>query len=81
MMMNGAGQSMLTSSSSLLFRTMDKAPEAAGKVETVFLSVLGRRPTAPEQEIAKRNIDTAGTEAYSNLIWALVNTREFIFVQ
>jgi hypothetical protein len=81
MMMNGAGQSMLTSSSSLLFRTMDKAPDAAGKVETVFLSVLGRRPTAPEQEIAKRNIDTAGTEAYSNLIWALVNTREFIFVQ
>ena len=81
MMMNGSGQSMLTSSSSLLFRTMDKAPDAAGKVETVFLSVLGRRPTAPEQEIAKRNIDSAGTEAYSNLIWALVNTREFIFVQ
>jgi len=81
MMMNGNGQQMLTSPSSLLFRTMEKATEPAGKVESVFLSVLGRRPTAPEQEIAKRNIDAAGPDAYSNLIWALINTREFIFVQ
>jgi hypothetical protein len=81
MMMNGNGQQMLTSPSSLLFRTMEKATEPAGKVESVFLSVLGRRPTATEQEIAKRNIDAAGPDAYSNLIWALINTREFIFVQ
>lgn len=81
MMMNGSGQAMLTSPNSLLFRTMEKAADPAGKVESVFLSVLGRRPTASEQDIAKRNIDAGGPEAYSNLIWALVNTREFIFVQ
>lgn len=81
MMMNGKAQEMLTSKDSLIFRTMDKVNSPADKVEAVFLSVLSRKPTLGEKDIAKRGMEAAGGDGFSNLIWALINTREFMFVQ
>jgi hypothetical protein len=81
MMMNGGAQEMLTDRSSLIFRTMDKVNNPADKVETVFLSILSRRPTLQEKDIAKSEINANAEEGYSNMIWALINTREFMFVQ
>jgi hypothetical protein len=81
MMMNGKAQKMLTSRDSLIFRTMDKITSPSDKVEAMFVTVMNRRPTLAEKEIAKREISTHGEEGYSNMIWALINTREFIFVQ
>ena len=80
MMMNGKAQQMLTSPDSLVFRTMEKVKTAPEKVEALFVSVLNRRPTLAEKDIAKRAL-SSGDEGYSNMIWALVNTREFIFIQ
>ncbi len=79
MMMNGKAQEMLTSKESLIFRTMKKVTSPEEKVEAVFLSVLSRKPTYSEKEIAKR--ESGNSDAFSNLIWALINTREFMFVQ
>ena len=81
MMMNGKAQEMLTSKESLIFRTMDKVHSPSDKVEAVFLSVLNRKPTLQEKDIAKRGLESAGDDGFSNLIWALVNTREFMFLQ
>ena len=72
---------MLTSQDSLIYRTMNKVTSPADKVEVVFLSVLNRKPTLQEKDIAKRGMEGSGDEGYSNLIWALVNTREFMFLQ
>jgi len=80
MMMNGKAQEMLTSNDSLIFRTMDKVKSPSEKVESLFLSVLSRRPTMIEKDIAKRAL-SGGDDGYSSMIWALINTREFIFVQ
>lgn len=81
MMMNGKAQQMLTSKDSLIFRTMDKVNSPSDKVEAVFLSILNRRPTLQEKDIAKRGLESAGDDGFSNLIWALINTREFMFLQ
>lgn len=81
MMMNGKAQEMLTNDKSLIFRTMAKVQSPADKVEAVFLSVLSRKPTLPEKDIAKRGLEAGGADGFSNLIWALINTREFMFVQ
>lgn len=81
MMMNGKAQEMLTSKDSLIFRTMDKVHSPSDKVEAVFISILNRRPTLQEKDIAKRGLESAGDDGFSNLIWALVNTREFMFLQ
>jgi hypothetical protein len=80
MMMNGAAQEMLTNNDSLVFRTMEKVKSPPEKVEALFMSVLNRRPTLAEKDIAKRALAT-GDDGYANMIWALINTREFIFVQ
>jgi hypothetical protein len=81
MLMNGQGQQMLTNNDSLIYRTMNKVNSPADKVEVVFMSILNRKPTLQEKDIAKRGMEGSGDEGYSNLIWALVNTREFMFVQ
>lgn len=80
MMMNGKAQEMLTSSDSLIFRTMEKVKSPPEKVEALFISVLNRRPTMSEKDIAKRAL-SSGDDGYANMIWALINTREFIFIQ
>lgn len=80
MMMNGSAQEMLTNNDSLVFRTMEKVKSPPEKVEALFMSVLNRRPTLAEKDIAKRALAT-GDDGYANMIWALINTREFIFVQ
>ncbi|MDZ4405183.1 DUF1549 domain-containing protein [Prosthecobacter sp.] len=80
MMMNGKAQEMLTSSDSLIFRTMEKVKSPPEKVEALFISVLNRRPTMAEKDIAKRAL-SSGDDGYANMIWALINTREFIFIQ
>jgi hypothetical protein len=78
MMMNGKAQEMLTSNDSLIFRTMEKVKSPPEKVEALFISVLNRRPTMAEKDIAKRAL-SSGDDGYANMIWALINTREFIF--
>lgn len=80
MMMNGKAQEMLTNPDSLVFRTMGKVKSPPEKVEAMFLSILNRRPTLAEKDIAKRALGS-GDDGYANMIWALINTREFIFVQ
>jgi hypothetical protein len=81
MMMNGKAQEMLTNKDSLIFRNMEKVTSPAEKVEAMFLSILSRRPTLQEKEIAKKQLGSNGDGGYANMIWALINTREFSFVQ
>lgn len=81
MMMNGKAQEMLTSPESLVFRTMNKVTTQPDKVERMFMTIMNRRPTMQEKDIAKRELSTHGENGYANMIWALINTREFMFIQ
>jgi len=80
MMMNGKAQKMLTNPDSLVFRTMEKATNPSDKVERMFMTIMNRRPTLAEKDIAKRTL-ASGDDGYSSMIWALINTREFMFIQ
>jgi hypothetical protein len=54
------------------------------KVEELFLWALGRTPTPGQLEVAMNNINQHVKDrrlAYENIIWALINTKEFILVQ
>jgi hypothetical protein len=88
MMMNGRAQEMLTNSQSLIFRTMEKVKPAdekadaeSAKLDALFMSVLNRRPTEAEMATAKKTVADNSTSGHGDIIWALINTREFIFVQ
>ncbi|QIF01067.1 DUF1549 domain-containing protein [Roseimicrobium sp. ORNL1] len=80
MMMNGKAQEMLTNPQSLIFRNMEKVKNPADKAEAIFLSLLNRKPTLREKDIAKR-VTAEGEQGYADMIWALVNSREFCFIQ
>jgi hypothetical protein len=57
--------------------------ESAEAIDVVFLSVLSRRPSAEDRTFAFEELRTAEdfNTGCGNLIWALLNTREFIFIQ
>ena len=52
-------------------------------IDVIFLSVLSHTPSAEDRRLAREEVLTADTPAagFGNLIWALLNTREFIFIQ
>jgi hypothetical protein len=61
----------------------DPRPDAE-KVEELFLWALGRPPNAAQLDLALANIAQHPRDkrvAYENILWALINTKEFIFVQ
>jgi hypothetical protein len=49
-------------------------------VDELFLATLGRYPTATEKSAAVQHLQThrSRQEAISDILWALINTREFI---
>jgi hypothetical protein len=49
-------------------------------IEELFLATLSRRPTAAQSAAAKKDIAEDGREAVlQDLLWALVNSKEFLF--
>jgi hypothetical protein len=61
----------------------DRRPDDE-KIEDLFLHVLSRRPSEKEREAAQEQLRKhAGNpkQAFENLLWALVNTKEFLFNQ
>jgi len=45
------------------------------------MTILNRRPDSEETQIAMSEIEKNGPAGYGNVIWSLVNTREFLFIQ
>jgi hypothetical protein len=61
----------------------DPRPDA-DKVEELFLWAFARRPTPAQLTLALANIAQHPQDkklAYENILWALINTKEFIFTQ
>jgi len=56
--------------------------DTRGKIETLFMGVLGRKPTAKEVDKFIKYVDQGGTDndprrALGDVFWALVNSTEF----
>ncbi len=58
--------------------------EDAEKIDELFLWAFGRRPTQEHRQLAMEHIARHATNkklAYENILWALLNTKEFVFNQ
>ena len=73
--------SMLVRGSAIHDDVMSHDPKQT--VDVIFLSILSHRPSAEDRAFAVEEIRSADspTTGCGNLIWALLNTREFIFIQ
>jgi len=66
-----------------LANAKDARPDAQ-KVEELFLWAFGRKPTSDDLSAALAHIEKHKANkkvAYENILWALINTKEFVFVQ
>lgn len=79
-MINGPFTQMLIKPDSLIFKTTGSQRGTGDKMEKIFLSILSRHPQGKEKAICSRAI-RSDDEGYADLIWALVNTREFLFIR
>ena len=80
-LMNGRGSQVITTAGSRILDAVEKYKGDGPKVETVFLSVLSRYPSGDEKSIAYKTIRRGGAQGYQDVVWSLINTREFIFIQ
>ena len=56
----------------------------ADKIDEAFLWTLGRLPNADQRQAALKHIEANASDkrqAYADILWALVNTKEFILIQ
>jgi hypothetical protein len=79
MMMNGDVQRVIASSGSMVLKDAAHQQTPNRKVESLYFSFLGRRPTIPETDTACRTLSNG--LALGDLTWVLFNSREFIFIQ
>ena len=72
---------MLERGSTVIDELAEHDPEQA--IDVIFLSVLSRLPDDEDRALALAEIDAAPdvSTGCGNCIWALLNTREFLFIQ
>jgi hypothetical protein len=54
------------------------------KVAELFVAAIGKKPTAEQLAMAKQHLDKHAKDkkqAYENIVWALLNTKAFLFNQ
>lgn len=79
-MMNGSLLPQITSPFSQLMLTVRKAQYPDDKVEAAYMTILSRKPTAKEKE-AWLKAQESGLSGMDDLVFALLNTQQFIFIQ
>lgn len=80
-MFNGPVTHMMLESGSVIYNEVTAQSTPSDQIDRIFLCVLARRPTPAEKAVAFREMGTAGAAGYGNVIWALLNTRDFLFIQ
>lgn len=79
-MMNGQLLPQIINKYSQLMLTVNKAPYPDDKIEAAYMTLLSRKPTAKEKETWLK-AQSENFNAMEDLIYALLNTQQFIFIQ
>lgn len=80
-MFNGEITHMMLEAGSVIYDNLLKARSVDQRIRVIFYSILGREPSRGDESTAATEIRRAGPAGYGNVIWALINTKEFLFIQ
>jgi hypothetical protein len=80
-MFNGPISHMFLEKNSTIYNNIVKKSTVTDGVKAVFLTVLSREPDKEEIQLASQEVKQNGAIGYGNVVWSLVNTREFLFIQ
>lgn len=78
-MLNGSIHYQVLNRRSVLVQDLTAAKTPEEKLNVVFLTILNRKPTARDKKIALPMLKSRNGTA--DVVWALLNTRQFMFVQ
>ncbi len=84
LLLNGSlTNQIMTSKSKAVVRDAQAKESHDDGIDVVFFSILSRRPTPQDRDFAEQLVRGGQGRAadYSDLIWALLNTHEFMFIQ
>ncbi|MBL8816223.1 MAG: DUF1553 domain-containing protein [Planctomyces sp.] len=80
-MFNGEITHMMLNAGSVIYDNVQKVAPVGDRIDVIFYSILTRPPQKEEEELARDEIRNSGAAGYGNVIWALINTKEFLFIQ
>lgn len=80
-LLNGPIVEALTNPYAVFGRRVHSAGDSEEKIDMIFKAMLTREPSEREMQIAQQEVATHGDSAYEGIVWALLNTQQFIFVQ
>jgi hypothetical protein len=81
-MFNGMFTHMMLEQGSVIYDSILSCKTPRQIMDVMFLTILNRPPTEKDRDITMREISRGDAAmGYGNVVWALINTREFLFVQ
>ena len=81
-MLNGyVEQRIIGKKDALVMNNVKNAGSKDSQIETAFLSILNRKPTSKEKSLVKSSLKGSGDNFYKDIVWVLVNSHEFLFIQ
>ncbi|NOX99181.1 MAG: DUF1549 domain-containing protein [Verrucomicrobia bacterium] len=79
-LLNGPTAEMLRNVNSVFGQELDRAKTPEDKIRTIYMTMLTRKPTESEMKKLLVEVEANGEKGYDNIVWALLNTQQFIFV-
>jgi hypothetical protein len=80
-LLNGNLSNALAHPYSVVRQNLAKAETAPEGLDVVFQTMLSRKPTAQERKLLQPIVQKEGVVGANRVIWTLMNTRQFLFVQ
>ena len=80
-LLNGTIVEALTNKFAVFGNRIHDAGTPEDKIRMIFQAMLTREPTEDEMKLAKAEIEQYGDRGYEGLVWALLNTQQFLFLQ
>ena len=74
-------EKILKKKDALVLNNVKNAGSLDSQIETAFLSILNRKPTSKEKGTIKSSLKNSGDNFHKDIVWVLVNSHEFLFVQ
>jgi hypothetical protein len=72
---------ILTKKDALVLNNVKNAGSKESQIDAAFMAILNREPDAKETRSIKDSLQKSGDNFYKDVVWVLVNSHEFLFVQ
>jgi hypothetical protein len=81
MLLNGKTFSQLLNPYTVISRAMKRGETTDQTIDIIYLSLMSRKATDEEKELLRPVIEKNGANGKGDALWAVLNTRQFYFVQ